>query len=289
MPTLGQLIQNVRHRLTGVGSYVSNSSELIEDLNEDSLLIRVDDSANHSAGVYEIGLEKVRVRSVDASSSTFRLFTFGRGYEGTTPGFHVTGTEITRAGAFPSSTIAQEINNVLTEIWPMLYGVVSEEFIYAAPFAMPEDCSGIVAVFVSDERVTDGWRRLDRWVWEPDSGQGLKVFDALHGETVRVTYAVQPKLFDLSATDAADHDWSLTGLPDRMTNLLTLGVAYRLAPFADVGNLFSVGQEARADTTKPPQRGATISRLLQQQFQSALANEQQALHKAHPIRVHSQR
>lgn len=289
MPTLGKLISDVRHRLAGVGNYTGNSSELVEDLNEDSILVRVDDATKHSPGVFEIGLEKVRVKSVDPSSSTFTLFAFGRGYEGTTVAFHPAGSEVTRAGNFPASTVAQEINNVLTEIWPTLYGVVSEEFEYVAPFAMPENCAGIVAVFVSDERATDGWRRVDRWVWEPDSGQGLKVFEALHGGSVRITYAVQPILFDLTAVDAADHDWSLTGLPDRMANLMTLGVAYRLAPFADMGNLFNVGQEAKADVSKPTQRGATISRLLQQQFQQALINEQQALQKAHPIRIHGTR
>lgn len=289
MPTLGSLISHVRHRLTGVGSYLGNSAELTQDLNEDSLLVRVDDATKHSAGVYEIGLEKVRVKSVDASSSTFRLFGFGRGYEGTTIAFHPEGSEIVRAGAFPASTIAQEVNGVLAEIFPMLYGVVTEDFVYAAPFVMPEDCAGIVAVFVSDRRAIDGWRRVDRWQWEPDSGQGLKIFDAERNGTVRVTYAVEPKPFDLSEVSAAESDWSLTGLPDRMTNLLTLGVAYRLAPMADTGNLFHVGQEARADVTKPPQRGATISRLLQQQFQQALVNEQQVLHKKHPIRIHRER
>lgn len=289
MPTLGKLIADIRHRLNGVGSYLPNSAELQEDLNEDSLLIRIDDAAKHSPGVYEVGLEKIRIRAVDASSGTMRAFTFGRGYEGTTITFHPKGSEISRAGLFPASTVAQEINNVLTEFWPTLYGVTTADFDYAAPFVMPEDCAGIVGVFVSDRRAADGWRRVDRWLWEPGSGNGLKIYEAERGGVVRVQYATQPRLFDLSAVDAWDHEWSTTGLPDRMANLLTLGVAYRLAPFADVGNLFAVGQEARADTTKPPQRGATISRLLFQQFQLALANEQQALHKAAPIRVHRER
>jgi hypothetical protein len=289
MPTLGKLIADIRHRLTGVGSYLGNSAELIEDLNEDSLLIRIDDAAKHSPGVYEIGLEKIRIRSVDAGSGTMRAFTFGRGYDGTTINFHTMGSEITRCGPFPSATVAQEINNVLTQFWPTLYGVVVYDVEYAAPFVMPDDCAGIIGVFISDQTAVDGWRRTDRYVWEPGSGQGLKIFEARRGEGVRIQYAVQPKIFDLSDVDVINFDWSLTGLPDRMANLLTLGVAYRLSPFADVGNLFNVGQEARADTTKPPQRGATISRLLQQQYELALMNEQQALHKAAPIRVHKER
>jgi hypothetical protein len=283
------LIADIRHRLLGVGSYVGNSAELTEDLNEDSVLIRIDDAARHSPGVYEIGLEKVRIRAVDASSGTMRAFTFGRGYDGTTITYHPQGSEITRCGPFPSATVAQEINNVLTEFWPRLYGVVTYDVEYAAPFVMPADCAGIIGVFISDRTAVDGWRRTDRYLWEPGSGNGLKILEARRGEGVRIQYAKQPVLFDLAAVDVVDHDWNLTGLPDRMSNLLTLGVAYRLSPFADVGNLFSVGQEARADTTKPPQRGATISRLLQQQYEAALNNEQQALQKAAPIRVHRER
>jgi hypothetical protein len=289
MPTLGQLIHKVRHRLSGVGSYTRDSMELTVDLLEDGLIVRTDNVTGADAGVYEIGLEKIRVKSVDRSGNSMSVYTFGRGYEGTTPALHSAGSEVTRAGSFPASTVAEEINGVLREFFPYVYGVTSIDVEYTVPFTMPDDCAGIVAVFVSDLQATDGWRRVDRWLWEPDSGQGLKIFSAVEGEAVRISYAVEPIPFDLTVAEATEAEWSETGLPDRLTDLLTLGVASRLAPFADLGNLFNVGQEARSDQAKPPGRGVRLAVALTQEFQRALALEQQVLHKKHPIRVHRER
>lgn len=289
MPTLGQLIHKVRHRLSGVGSYTRDSMELTVDLLEDGLTVNTDSVTGADAGVYEIGLEKIRVKSVDRSGNSMLVYSFGRGYEGTTPALHPAGSEVTRAGALPASTVAEEINGVLREFFPYIYGVTSLDVEYTVPFTMPDDCAGIVAVFVSDLRATDGWRRVDRWLWEPDSGQGLKIFAAVEGELVRVAYAVEPIPFDLTVPEAAEAEWSDTGLEDRLTDLLTLGVASRMAPFADMGNLFNVGQEARSDQAKPPGRGARLASILTQQFQQQLAQEQQVLHKKHPIKIHRTR
>lgn len=289
MPTLGELISNIRHRLSGVGMTTGASMELVVDLPEDGLLVKVDNVRDASEGVYEIGLEKVRVKSIDRSSNSMALYTFGRGYEGSTVNFHQQGAEVSRATHFPAATIAQEINGVLLEMFPMIYGVKVVDAEYTTPFTMPADCSGIVAAFVSDTRAVDGWRRVDRYVWEPDSGQGLKIFEALEGTLVRIAYAHEPVPFDLTLSEAAETPWSLTGLPDRLSDLLTLGVAARLAPFADMGNLFSTGQSARSDQSKPAGRGARLASGLMQAYQQKLMQEQQVLHRKHPIRVHRER
>jgi hypothetical protein len=55
MPTLGQLISKVRHRLSGVGSYTRNAMELTVDLTEDGLIVHTDNVTGADAGVYEIG------------------------------------------------------------------------------------------------------------------------------------------------------------------------------------------------------------------------------------------
>lgn len=289
MPTLGQLISKVRHRLSGAGSYTRDSMELAEDLLEDGLTVNTDSVTGASPGVYEIGLEKIRVKSVDRSGNSMLVYTFGRGYEGTTAALHPAGVEVTRAGAFPASTIAEEINGVLRGFFPYLYGVTSMDVEYTVPFVMPDDCVGVVAVFVSDLSAIDGWRRVDRWLWEPDSGQGLKIFQAVEGEGVRVVYAVEPVQFDLSIAEASEAEWSETGLSDRLADLLALGVASRLAPFADTSNLFNVGQEARSDQAKAAGRGARLANSLTQEFQRGLIQEQQVLHKRHPIRIHRER
>lgn len=289
MPTLGKLISDVRHRLSGVGSYTRNSMELTTDLLEDDLTIHVDSVTGASPGVYEIGLEKIRVKGVNTAGNSLQVYTFGRGYEGTTASLHPAGLEVSRSGSFPASTVAQEINGVLRQFFPYVYGVTSVDSTYVTPFVMPADCAGIIAVFVSDRSATDGWRRMDRWLWEPDSGQGLKIFGAQPNQSVRISYATEPMQFDLTVAEAAEAEWSTTGLPDRLTDLLTLGVASRLAPFADMGNLFNVGQEARSDQAKQTGRGRMLANALTQEFQRNLIQEQQVLHQKHPIKIHRER
>lgn len=289
MPTLRQLISSVRHRLAGVGSYTDAVLELTANLPAGETTIPVDDASRASAGLYEIGLEKIRVKSVDASAGTLTAYTFGRGYEGTPSTLHQEGSEITRSPLFPASTIAAEINGVLGELYPYLHGVKSLDVEYTTAFVLPDDAVGIVAVYVSDRSDT-GWHRIDRWLWEPSAGQALALPAVSHGTTIRVVYATRPILFDLEATGAIDGDFAtITGLDSRVADLLVLGVGYRLAPFADMGNLLATGQEARSDPSKQPGRGASLARLLYAEFQQRLIQEQAILHKENPIRVHKER
>lgn len=289
MPTLRQLIASVRHRLAGVGSYTDAVMELTAELSPGSTSITVDDAASASAGVYEIGLEKVRVKSVDRSAGTLMAYSFGRGYEGTTQTLHNAGSEITRAPIFPASTVAQEINGVLTELYPHLYGVKTVDLDYVPPFALPSDAVGVIAVFQVEDGL-GGYRRLDGWRWEPSAGKGLLVHNLTSGQAIRVVYATRIGLFDLSNPYVADVEFvTATGLDSRIADLLTLGVAYRLAPYADMGNLLHTGAEARADSSKPPGRGASLARLLYAEFQQRLVAEQQVLAKENPIRVHRER
>src|SRR5690606_15814580 len=146
-----------------------------------------------------------------------------------------------------------------------------------------------VAVFLAD--TTDGgYRRVDRWRWEPDVNNGLVIHGACTGTPVRVTYAVEPGTFPLDVLDVESADFGeTTGLPDRLADLLTLGVAYRLAPMADMTKLTATGVDVRSDDTKRPEAGVRLQQAFYRQFQARIQQEQLALHQQHPIRVHGQR
>lgn len=198
MPTLGRILGAVRHRLAGVGVYEDDSCELMQPLSESGLVLQVDSVQGVTRGVFEVGLELLRVKAVDVASSTITLPTFGRGYKGTTVSAHPAGSEVVANPMWPASVVAAEVNGVLNELYPSLYAVRSFEAVLVAgvPFTVPAECTGIIAVFVSYD-TADGWVRQDSWRWEPDAGQGLRVDHARPGAVVRVVYAARPGTFVL--------------------------------------------------------------------------------------------
>lgn len=198
MPTLGRILGAVRHRLAGVGVYEDDSCELVQPLSETGLELKVDSVQGVTRGVFEVGLELLRVKAVDVASSTITLPTFGRGYKGTTVSAHPAGSEVVANPMWPASVVAAEVNGVLNELYPSLYAVREFEgtLVAGVPFTVPTECTGIIAVFVS-YGTADGWVRQDAWRWEPDAGQGLRVDHARPGAVVRVVYAARPGTFVL--------------------------------------------------------------------------------------------
>lgn len=288
MPTLGKLIADVRHRLSGVGAYTDAVSELQEDVNDTELVFRVDDASTGARrGMYEVGFEKIRVKAVDTTAATLTCYAFGRGYDGTSPAAHPAGSEVVHSPAFPASTIASEVNGVLHELYPSLYSVRQHEAQYTLTgFTIPAEAVGVVAVYRQGHGA-EGWVRLDQWRFDANSGNGLWLKHIVQGETVRVVYAARPGVFNLTAPDADADFAAVTGLDDRVADLVALGVAYRLAPFIDLSRMVVAGAEARADAqAKPAGQGAALSRLLLAEFTARVQQEQMVLHKENPIRTH---
>jgi hypothetical protein len=292
VPTLAKVISDVRHRLAGAGAYTDMVSELREAIDASALTIPVDAAFNGAAGgVYEIGLEKVRVKAVNETDSSLEVYSFGRGYDGTVAASHAAGAEVVHAPVFPASTVASEVNGVLFELYPSLYAVRQHEAQYAtAGFTVPADATGIIAVYRQGAGGV-GWHRLDQWRFDPDAGNGLWVKHVDAGETVRVVYAARPGVFDLSSAAVLADDFAdVTGLDARVADVIALGVAYRLAPFFDTSRLPATGAESRADgQSKPPGAGAQAGRLLLAEFTSRVQQEAAVLAKEHPIRVHRER
>lgn len=289
VPTLAKIIGDVRHRLAGAGAYTDTVSELAQPVSPTDLTLSLDSAAfTARAGIYEIGLEKVRVKSTDTATATLTLFAFGRGYDGTTPAAHAAGAEVVHNPLFAASTVAAEVNGVLHELYPSLYAVRQFEAAYTLTgFTIPAGATGVIAVYRQGAGAS-GWNRLDQWRFDPDSGNGLWVKHVEAGETVRVVYAARPGVFDLTDPGAVDGDFAtVTGLEDRHADLLALGVAYRLAPFTDMARLGATGAEARADgQSKPPGGGAAAGRLLLAEFTQRVQQEAAVLAKEHPIRTH---
>jgi hypothetical protein len=190
--------------------------------------------------------------------------------------------------------VAREINGVLLEVYPSVYGVRSVETV--APFdgaiTIPTTAIGIISVWYEDTRNPDQWLPITRYDFTPDAsdlGQTLRVVAPRQGIRIRVVFAERPALFDLDGD--LDQDFAqVTGLDDRCIDLLSLGVAKRLAPFIDVSRLTAVYAESvDATTARPAGAGGTVARLLTSLFMNRLEVEASVLAREHPIRVHSRR
>lgn len=267
-------------------------------LTADGLVLNVDDISGASRGIAEVDLEVMRVRQVDPQNNSLLLYPFGRGYRGSVATTHAPGTEVRFNPTWLAATVAREINGVLDEIYPTVYGVQSEEFSFQSAgtgTALPIDdyAVGVISVWVNDGSTKDEWIRDDHWDYNPDSstvGKGLRMSTAYRaGRLGRVVYAVKPQKFDLGG--ALDQDFqAVTGLPERCADLLTLGVAYRMAPYIDVGRLSFLSASAREDgTNRRSGDASTVARLLASIFKARLDAEALVLAREHPIRVHATR
>jgi hypothetical protein len=200
---------------------------------------------------------------------------------------HDVGAEIRFNPAWPASTIAREINGVLTEIYPTVYGVAHYDTVFpngGAEIVVPTGAVGVISVWIRDAAGT-GWTREDRWDYNSD-GSGLRVGSPVPANQVRVVYATRPSLFDLTGAMSQDYETS-TGLDPRTSDLLALGVASRLGIFLDVAKLpFVVAASADANEVRAAGSGGNAAKTLHALFQARLAQEAAVLTREHPIRIH---
>jgi hypothetical protein len=288
MSTLGELIEFVRHQLSGLDATTDAVAALTGAATATNLVLHLDSTATGaSRGIAEIDLEVVRIAAVNSQDASVSLYPFGRGYRGTLPVAHAIGAEVRFAPAWPASTIAREINGVLTEIYPTIWGIQAVETTfptYGAAIPVLAGSVGIISVWVADTTLT-GWARQDAWDYAPD-GLGVRVGNPRPGERVRIVYAIRPKVFNLTSPLTQDYA-STTGLDARTADLLALGVAARLAIFMDVGKLpFVVAAAADANAERQPGGGGSAAKTLHALFQARLAQEAAVLTREHPVRVH---
>ena len=294
MATFGGLIESIRGALSGYDASKDAVAALVSPITALDTEFVIDDLTAAARGVAEIGLEVVRVKQVNPQNSNVLLYPFGRGYRGSTAAPHPGGTEVRFNPQFAAHALANEINGTIGELYPSIYAVRTVEMAYpdgGGALTVDDESVGVISVWVEDPSRVDQWVRDDRWDFNPDStsiAAGLRMGRDYRGGRIRVVYATQPGHFDMSGSMAQDFR-SVTGLPARCADLLTLGVAYRMAPMMDIGRLGTLSAAARDAGTKRTGDGATVARLVYSMFQSRLDQEALVLAREHPIRIHSVR
>lgn len=295
MTTLREIIGSTRHALSGFGTAQESVLELTSAIDASTTTIPVDDATpvgGAGRGVAEIDMELMRVKSVDPTGNLV-LYGFGRGYLETTAAVHAEGAEVRINPAWPASTVAREINGVISEIFPQIYGVKFSETTFPSDqgaISIPAGAFGVIAVYVEDFNRAGQWLREDRWSFDAASSstnKGLRVGGKYRtGEKIRIEYAVEPQPFNLAGALTQDFA-TVTGLETRHAELIRLGVASRMAPFFDISRVPLLGAEPRIeDQSRPPGGGSNITRITDAMFQRRIQQEAAALAAKHKIKLH---
>ena len=296
--SLGTLIETTRHALSGFDANRESVTALASPLSASATTVSIEEATATSGagvGVAEIDFELVRVKAVNPTDSTLTLYGFGRGYRGTTAAAHLAGVEVRFNPSWPAFSVAREINGVLQEVYPMIYAVAEHSTTIPSDYGavdLPVAAVGVISVWIEDDSRADQWLREDRWSYNPDStetatGKGLRIFGShIAGTNVRIKYATRPTPFNLAGATTQDFA-TVTGLDERIADLIQLGVAMRMAPFIDVAKLPHLSAEAREmGEAKRELTGANAARLLRGLFQLRLDQEAAVLRREHPIRAH---
>jgi hypothetical protein len=267
MTTFDGLVREVRQQLMGFTMNQESVSELAISMADTDTSFTCDQGTvtNLSRGIVEIDDELILVKAYDATSGVVSIMGLanGRGYEGTVPAAHAQHALVTSAPAFPRARIKKAINDTIRGLYPHLVVFSSTQVTKLAPvieYELPADVDDVwyvVAKLIGPTRV---WQPMPNWRYNPQadtsvfpSGRSIQLLDAITpGQPVKVVYAHEPA--DLTAgTD----EFTATGYPERLTDLVVYGTCKRLLPALESARLQQQSVEATERAPLVPPASAT--------------------------------
>lgn len=287
--TFGTVIDEVILSLMGQGLTDDIIVSLTSAITNSDLSITVDDNEVLSRGLIEIDSELVYVSSVAGSTGT--IPSWGRGFKGTTAASHSDGAAVHVAPTWPRSIVGREVNNTLRSLYPTLFVPSKTDITLSADtwqYELPAACEKVLSV--EWKWGTSQWIKTNSWevmhsadTTDFPSGKAIAFGDALYtGASVLVKYAARPTVFSSEATA-----FTASGYPASCKDVVVLGTAYRLLPWADAGRTKVDSAEANALTNSRPIGAATsIAGNLQKMFLRRLEEERRALAANYPSQVH---
>lgn len=267
MTTFDQLTSQVRQKLMGFAMNQESVSELSVAMDADDTTFQADGETivNLSRGLVEIDDELILVKKWDETSGTVTVMggINGRGYEGTTAASHSQLALITSNPAFPKARIKEAINEAIRGLYPDLVVFSSTEITKSAPvveYELPaevDDVWYVVAQTVGPSKVA---YPIPNWRYNPEarsanfaSGKSIQIFnEVVPGQAMKVVYTKLPT--ELSA--GADN-FTSTGYPERVADLVVYGACKRLLPALETARLQQQAVEATERAQLVPPTSAT--------------------------------
>jgi len=295
MPTLNEMVDEVRSSLAGYTLRQDRISYLTTAINTTATAIQIGSAANLAKGVIEIDNELIWIDNFDQANNTLNAAPgFGRGYQGTSPAPHSQYAQITLTPTFPRVMIKKAINDVINSLNPKLWSVSSATFTFNASqttYPLPDDLESILYMSWQTTGSSLEWLPINRWRADPmanvaafNTQNTVNIYENIQpGRTVQVWYTTEPNTLDSDTDDYAD----VTGLPASSVEVVILGACYKLLSYVDAGRINLSSAEADLNDTKiPSTAGVASSRYIFALYQQRLNEEALKLQDKYPIRIH---
>ena len=295
MPTLNEMIDEVRSSLAGYTLRQDRISYLTSAINTTDLAMTIGSSANLAKGVIEVDDELIWIDNFSQANNTLNAAPgFGRGYQGTSPAPHAQYAQVTLAPTFPRLMIKKAINDVINSLYPKLWAVSSTTFTFNASqttYPLPDDAESILYMSWQTTGSSQEWLPINRWRSDPmanvatfNTQNTVNIYENIQpGRTVQVWYTTEPTTLDSNTDDYAD----VTGLPASSAEVAILGASYKLLSYLDAGRINLSSAEADLNDTKiPSTAGVSSSRYIFALYNQRLNEEALKLQDKYTIRIH---
>ena len=295
MPTLNEMVDEVRSSLAGYTLRQDRISYLTSAINTTDLAMTIGSSANLAKGVIEVDDELIWIDNFNQASNILNAAPgFGRGYQGTSPAPHSQYAQVTLAPTFPRLMIKKAINDVINSLYPKLWAVASTTFTFNASqttYPLPDDAESILYMSWQTTGSSLEWLPINRWRADPmanvaafNTQNTVNIYENIQpGRTVQVWYTTEPTTLDSNTDDYAD----VTGLPASSAEVVILGASYKLLSYLDAGRINLSSAEADLNDTKiPSTAGVASSRYIYALYNQRLNEEALKLQDKYPIRIH---
>ena len=295
MPTLNEMVDEVRSSLAGYTLRQDRISYLTAAINTTDLAMTIGSSANLAKGIIEVDDELIWVDNFNQSTSVLNAAPgFGRGYQGTSPAPHAQYAQVTLAPTFPRLMIKKAINDVINSLYPKLWAVASTTFTFNASqttYPLPDDAESILFMSWQTTGSSLEWLPINRWRADPmanvaafNTQNTVNIYENIQpGRTVQVWYTTEPTTLDSNTDDYAD----VTGLPGSSAEVVILGASYKLLSYLDAGRINLSSAEADLNDTKiSSSAGVASSRYIYALYNQRLNEEALKLQDKYPIRIH---
>ena len=295
MPTLNEMVDEVRSSLAGYTLRQDRISYLTSAINTTDLAMTIGSSANLAKGVIEVDDELIWIDNFNQANNILNAAPgFGRGYQGTSPAPHSQYAQVTLAPTFPRLMIKKAINDVINSLYPKLWAVASTTFTFNASqttYPLPDDAESILYMSWQTTGSSLEWLPINRWRADPmanvaafNTQNTVNIYENIQpGRTVQVWYTTEPTTLDSNTDDYAD----VTGLPGSSAEVVILGASYKLLSYLDAGRINLSSAEADLNDTKiPSTAGVASSRYIYALYNQRLNEEALKLQDKYPIRIH---
>jgi hypothetical protein len=292
MSTFSQLVDQTLMHLHGYTTMQDLATYNTAEVSASATSIVVNNVTAVSRGVIEIDDELIWVDDVDTQTGALSIPPYGRGFRGTVPAVHESGSRLVSSPLFPRKIVSDAINETVRSVYPSLFAVGETTINYQPSintYSLPEGALEIIQISWQTTGPSREWlpvrrMRVDKHAADAvfNTGVSFSIYDHIvPGRPMRIVYTKEPT----AMVNALDEFATVTGLPRSCEDLVRLGASYRLVPFFDTPHLS--GSTAEADFAAQ-QRGvgqsAQLSRYLLQMYQVRLAEETKRLQTVYPNR-----